>query len=318
MEIKFWGTRGSLAAPNPIAGLRKKLFEAIKASNGKNLDSDEKISTFVEKELPFTVNGRYGNNTSCIQVIGGESYILCDAGTGLRDFALELSAAGQLAHKNHFSIFMSHLHWDHIQGFPFFIPVFIPGNTIDIYSCHSAVEEAFRLQQKAPTFPVPFDSLMADINFHVIETDKEYEVAGVSVKAIEQNHPGKSYGYSFSKDGKKAVYSTDSEHKEDMDNEDYPFIEFFKDADLLAFDAQYTHAEAILAKEDWGHSSNLTGVELASRAGVKTLYLFHHEPTYDDWFLAKIEKDSKAYANIFSESSELNVIMSYDGLKVTL
>src|SRR5262249_23726957 len=152
-----------------------------------------------------------------------------------------------------FHVFMSHLHWDHIMGFPFFLPAYIPGNHIRIYGCHRALEEAFRHQHAAPSFPVDFSRLGAKIEFVLLEPGRVYEVAGLRVRAKRQQHSGDSYGYRFEQGGKAVVYSTDSEHKRDDPGETEAFVEFFKDADVVIFDAMYSLADAYSVKEDWGH-----------------------------------------------------------------
>jgi len=275
---------------------------------------------FIRNELPFCVRETYGGNTSSVEIAGQAEYIICDAGTGLRDFGnqyMKDKMSGQKNLPNVFNIFISHLHWDHIQGFPFFTPAFIPGNRINVYGCHGALEQAFLNQQNEPCFPVPLQSMRADISFHIMEPDKIYEIAGVKVTGIRQHHPGDSYGYCFLKDDKKVVYSTDSEHKEGTQNNNR-FIEFFKNADLLIFDAQYSFLDAVDAKENWGHSSNLLGVELAVRAGVKRLCLFHNEHTFDDAALDHFLEDTRKYLKILDGLSSLEIHLAYDGLTLEI
>ncbi len=147
-------------------------------------------------------------------------------------------------------------------SFPFFTPAYIPGNHIRIYGCHAELAEAFRRQQSAPCFPVEFDRLGASIDFVRLEPGRTYEIAGCLVTAKLQRHTNDSYGYRFEQGGKILVYSTDSEHKLDDDGERREFVGFFRDADFVIFDAMYSLADAISVKEDWGHSSNIVGVEL--------------------------------------------------------
>lgn len=326
MRVHFWGTRGSLPASYTTEVIRKKIFSAIKASSSISLRTDEEIEKFVykglaNKSLPFSAIGSYGSNTSCMEIDGGEEYILCDAGTGLRDFGnhvLRSSAQGVQNKTNVFNIFISHLHWDHIQGFPFFTPAFIPGNRVNIYGFHKELEQAFITQQEYPFFPIPLKLLSADIKFTVLEENRDYEIAGFAVKGIKQNHPGGSYGYRFEKDGKSIVYSTDSEHKEDAYDEEYIFVNFFKDADLLIFDAQYSLLDAISAKENWGHSNNIIAVELSVKADVKHLCIYHNEPTFDDERLDEFLEDTRRYLRIYAETSPLIIDIAYDGMQVEL
>jgi len=326
VRVDFWGTRGSLPASCTSETIRKKIFRAIKASSNLSLRTDEEIEKFVykgliNKSLPFSTIGSYGSNTSCMEIDGGEEYVLCDAGTGLRDFGnyvLKSSAQGGQGKSNVFNIFISHLHWDHIQGFPFFIPAFIPGNHVHIYGFHKELEQAFITQQEYPYFPIRLKAMSADIQFTMLEEEKEYEIAGFTVKGIKQNHPGDSYGYRFEKDGKAIVYSTDSEHKEDAYDEEYSFINFFKEADLLIFDAQYSLLDAISVKENWGHSNNIIAVELSVKANVKHLCIYHNEPTFDDERLDEFLDDTRRYLKIYAETSPLIIDVAFDGMQIEL
>ena len=248
MQIHFWGTRGSLPSSITAGMIEKKIFSALKMSRSHSLDTDEAVMAFVREELPFRVRGSFGGNTACVEIKGHKEYVLCDAGTGLRDFGdafLKSNPPERSAAPSVFHIFISHPHWDHIQGFPFFTPAYIPGNRIHIYGGHDRLEEAFVRQQESPSFPVPFKAMSADIVFHSLTDGQEYGIADLQVKAIRQNHPGDSYGYRFEKDGKSVVYSTDAEHKEDTGAATDRFLSFFSGADLLIFDAQYRFLDAI-------------------------------------------------------------------------
>jgi phosphoribosyl 1,2-cyclic phosphodiesterase len=318
MYINFWGTRGSLPASMTAKQIREKLFRAIRESRSRDLATDDAIRAFIDRELPFAVRGSYGGNTSCVEIGGGQGFVLCDAGTGLRDFGKAFLRSGKGGALAVFHLFLSHLHWDHIQGFPFFTPAYLPGQEIHLYGGHADIEKAFVNQQTAPSFPVPFHALGAEIRFHTLDPEQSYEIAGFAVRMFRQNHPGDSYGYSFIRKGKKIVYSTDMEHRAEAGEEDYPFLDFFRDSDLLIFDAQYSVADAIGPKETWGHSSNLLGVELAVRAGVKRLCLFHSEPTLDDEALDRFLAETREYLRIHFPSSQLRIDLAYDGLEIAL
>jgi len=209
MKVHFWGTRGSLPASVTAETIRAKIFKAIKESQGLSFHDDNAIGQFIESRLPFSIKGGYGTNTSCTEIVGGEDHIICDAGTGLRDLGGYVIQQGP--QKRHtFHIFISHPHWDHIQGFPFFVPAYIPGNTVNIYGCHDYLEESFVIQQNFNNFPVALKAMSSDIRFTLLDPGKPYAIGGFTVKALQQNHPGHSYGYRFEKEGKSIVYSTDS------------------------------------------------------------------------------------------------------------
>lgn len=321
MRVYFWGTRGSLPTSVSSAMIEEKIFRALKISRRYSLSNDDALRDFIRTGLPFDVRNTYGGNTSCVEIGGLEDYVLCDAGTGLRDFSqayMKAAAAGQNDLPRTFHIFISHPHWDHIQGFPFFTPAYIPGYRIHIYGYHKTLETSFIRQQEAPFFPVPLQEMGADITFHVLSPESSYRIAGMDVNGIRQNHPGDSFGYRFEKDARRIVYSTDSEHRKEAGNSDYTFVQFCKQADLLIFDAQYSLLEAIDAKENWGHSNNLVGVELAVRAGVRRLCLFHSEHTCDDTALERILNDTQKYAGIVEASSPLEIHLAYDGLELKI
>ncbi len=321
MQVYFWGTRGSLPASITSGAIETKIFKAIQASRTHPLETDDAIKTFIQNELPFPVRGSYGGNTSCVELRGMEVYVLCDAGTGLRDFGnayMKAKMSGQKNLPDTFHIFISHPHWDHIQGFPFFTPAFLPDHHIHIYGGHDDLERIFIRQQDEPCFPVPLSVMRADIRFHTLEPGSEYDIAGMKVACIRQNHPGDSYGYRFQKDGRIVVYSTDSEHKGSGREEHDRFLAFFSNADLLIFDAQYSFLDAVDTKENWGHSSNLLGVEMAVAAGVRRLCLFHNEHTFDDDALDRFLEDTRAYLKILDGSSRLKIDLAYDGLDIEL
>jgi phosphoribosyl 1,2-cyclic phosphodiesterase len=213
---------------------------------------------------------------------------------------------------------MSHAHWDHIMGLPFFTPAHIPGNRLRIYGGHRELEAALRRQMDPPSFPVPFSCFKAEIEFVHLEPGTRHDIDGMTVTALRQHHGGDSYGYRFEKDGRTIVYSTDSEHKLADTGETARFVEFFRDADLVIFDGMYSLADAISVKADWGHSSNIVGVELCQLAGAAHLCLFHHEPAYDDATIARVLDDTRRLEEITRPGRALRVSAAYDGLEIEL
>ncbi len=321
MQIHFWGTRGSLPSSITAGMIEKKIFSALRKARSYALDTDETIAAFVRDKLPFQVRGSFGGNTACVEIRGHKEYVLCDAGTGLRDFGaafLKSDSREGGAAPSVFHIFISHPHWDHIQGFPFFTPAYIPGNRVHIYGGHDYLQEAFVRQQEGPSFPVPLKAMSADIVFHTLTAGELYSIAGLQVMTIRQNHPGDSYGYRFEKEGKSVVYSTDAEHKEESGTATDQFLSFFNGADLLIFDAQYRFLDAIGVKENWGHSSNLLAVEMAVKAGVKRLCMFHSEHTYDDEALEHFLDETRDYLGIYAPESLLEIYLAYDGMELAL
>ena len=238
MKVRFWGTRGSLPAPVTAAGIREKMIRAFEQAAGKDLQTRDQIETFVDNDLDFATAGTYGGNTSCVEIDdGSDEYILCDLGTGARPFGNNFMASPHPGKKKIFNVFISHLHWDHIMGFPLFTPAYITGHKIIIHGCHQLLERAFRTQHSSPGFPIPFDALGADIEFVALEPGQTYDIGNLTVRPKLQYHEGDSFGHRFEGGGKSVVYSTDSEHRQDLtdeaDKEWNAFIEFFKDADVV-------------------------------------------------------------------------------------
>lgn len=315
--MRFWGTRGSIPVALTAAQVRDKLIAAISGASAQRLDSPEKVAHYVDHELGFAVAGTYGGHTSCVQIdSGGAEHVICDLGTGVRPFGQAMLARFG-AKPQTYHVFLSHVHWDHIMGFPFFTPAYIPGNRIVIHGCHDNLELALRRQQDPPSFPVDFSHLHATIEFNRLEPGQSYQIAGLRVTPKLQRHSGDSYGYRFEQHGKAVVYTTDSEHVLDDLAESEAFVEFFRDADLVIFDAMYALADAISVKADWGHSSNIVGVELCQRAGAKCFCMFHHEPAYDDTTIATVLAETRRFEEITRSGRPLQVIAAYDGLELS-
>jgi phosphoribosyl 1,2-cyclic phosphodiesterase len=318
MQVTFWGTRGSLPTPLNARAVHRKLVNALVKGAGKGLDTPDKAEAFCRNELSFAESSTFGGNSSCVQVdTGGAEYLICDMGSGARELALAALGRHGPGKPQIYNVLMSHVHWDHIMGFPFFVPAFIPGNIIRFHSCHPKVEEAIRGQNHAPCFPVEYTALGAKIEFITLEPEKPYEISGATVTGMLQLHGNDSYGYRIEKDGKAVIYTTDSEHKPEDADEMHRAAGFFRDADLVIFDSMYSLAESISVKEDWGHSSNILGVELCHMAGAKQLALFHHEPVYDDERIEAILAETIRFEEITRPGDlALKVCTAYDGLVV--
>ena len=317
-RVRFWGTRGSLPVALTTEGVRAKLKAALRSARGQALASDEAISRYVD-ELPFDVGGTFGGHTSCVELENGSGeYVVCDLGSGLRPFGQAALARHGPGVPQTYHLFVSHLHWDHIMGLPFFGPAYIPGNRLFFYGAHRELEMALRRQMEPPSFPVSFSEFNATIEFIHLEPDMTHDVAGMQVTVKRQHHAGDSYGYRFERGGRSVVYSTDSEHTFEDPTESASFATFFRDADLVIFDAMYSLAEAISVKADWGHSSNIVGVELCQVAQARHLCLFHHEPALDDTALLKMLEETRRYEEITRMGSGVQVSAAYDGLVLTL
>ena len=318
MRVHFWGTRGSLPVAAKADVVRAKVVRSLIAASGQVFSDEQSAQKFVDETLDFATRGTYGGATSCVEIEGGDgSFIICDMGSGLREFGLSAAARCAAGHPKVYNFFLSHLHWDHIMGFPFFVAAFDPEAIITIYSGHGDAEIALRRQQEEISFPVPFDWLRAKIRFVTLEPGVSHPIAGLQVDVIRQYHSHDSYGFRFSDAKKSIIYSTDSEHRTDNMDAETEFEAFFKDANLVICDTMYSLAESVTMKEDWGHSSNIVAVDLCHGAAAKKLVLFHHEPAYSDEDIQRMHVETLRYEELTRDTRpQLAVACAYDGLEL--
>ena len=256
MKVKFWGTRGSIPSPEP---------------------------DFM----------KYGGDTSCVSLHSSDTIIILDAGTGIRKLGASLIKDPDFNGKAY--IFLSHSHWDHIQGFPFFQPAFIPGNEFYIHGAFKAdqrLQGALKGQMGSIYFPVSMNDLPSSLKF--IELIEEDIIAGnFSVRSRALNHPGGCFGYRVSDGTTTVAYCTDTEPVENGVNE--KVIELAKGADLLIYDAQFTPEEYGTNRKGWGHSTWQDAIKAAHEANVKKLVLFHHDPYHCDNIIDQIVKEARVF-----------------------
>ena len=247
---------------------------------------------------PDTVE--FGGNTSCIEVRCGGQLLIFDGGTGLRLLGNKL--VREMPIEAH--VFFSHVHWDHIQGFPFFGPAFVKGNVIHLYgglNVSRTLEETLAGQMDFPSFPVHLTEMGAKMTFRDLYEGEPVQIGDAIVTNARGNHPNGVYAYRVDFEGKSVVYATDTEHYSIVD----PKLQrLCKDVDVLIYDAMYTPEEysgevGFGAKTGWGHSTFVEAVSLAKAAGVKQLVLHHHDPGQND--AAVREKERRCQA-IFANS----------------
>jgi phosphoribosyl 1,2-cyclic phosphodiesterase len=315
MNIHFWGVRGSIATPLTNSELISKIGAALRITTELGLTNLSEVSELV-KVLPPQVTSTVGGDTACVEVRTGGELLILDAGTGMRALGLDLirrySPNSINAH-----ILLSHTHWDHICGFPFFAPANVPGNKITFYGAHAMLESRLRRQQESEYFPVSLDAMAADIQFVQLEKYARFNIGDVSIATFPLNHPGGCFAYRVSHNGKTLVYATDSEYQDLTQSAMKAYFEFLRGADVLIFDAQYTMIESV-DKENWGHSTAFVGIDIALEAGVKHLVFTHHEPTYDDEKLWKVLQESERYLELQQADRQLTLHMAYEGLVMEL
>lgn len=269
MKIRFWGVRGSIATPGPS-----------------------------------TV--KYGGNTTCIEITtDNNDLIILDAGTGIHPLGLKLLKQSPV--KAH--IFITHTHWDHIQGLPFFSPLFISENEINIYGgldpiTNEGIERALGVQLQYSYFPIREAELNARIKYSTIKPRESVSIGDAKITPIILNHPVLNFGYRIDCDGQSIFFTGDyepisniyqpgdaeyEEHQLSIDQKQREILSAMQDVDALIIDSSYT-TEEYADKRGWGHGTYSSGLELASKANVKQLFFTHHEPTRTDEQLEYIYK----------------------------
>jgi len=245
-----------------------------------------------------------------VEIMAGDTRLICDAGTGMRRLGESLVQAGP----SEMTLLLSHLHWDHIQGLPFFLPAYVPGNRIAVIgrpTAQMSLREALEDQMKAPHFPVRFADLGAEVGFHHVAPGQNTHVGGAIVRCAAGNHPGGVMAYRIDYGGSSVVYATDTEHYSCVDP---ALLELARGADVLIYDAQYTPEEYAgrvgRSKVGWGHSTWEAAATLAEEADVGELVLFHHDPQRTDEGVAALENLSRARFR--------NTIAAREGMTLTL
>ena len=296
LRVKFWGVRGSIACPGPATS-------------------------------------RFGGNTSCVEILGANDTIILDAGTGIRELGHTLTARKKPLRVH---LLLTHTHWDHIQGFPFFSPIYTPGNEIFVYgprALEKSLRDAVLFQMQYAYFPVRGVELQARVEFRELD-EESFRIDNVEIRTKTMNHPIRVLAYRFS-DGKKVgVYTGDNEpyydvlvdranrldtgihrRSEFVKECNRRVVEFVHGSDLLIADAQYTDEE-YRTKRGWGHSSMTTALTLARDAAAKKVVLFHHEPTHTDKDMDAFHHEAVGRARKLDK--KLKVVTAKEGSVVAL
>lgn len=285
MKVQFWGVRGSIPTPSPD-----------------------------------TV--RFGGNTSCVSADLGENLIIFDAGTGIRPLG---AAVLQRPTKPKMDMFLSHVHWDHIQGFPFFGPGYVPGFRIDVHGrgkADNTLGQILAGQMEGPNFPVSLNQLGAEFTYSDLRPGQSVDIVSPSGETVARldcvngHHPNGVLVYRLNdlRARKSMVYATDTEHHgKGMDPN---IAKLAHEADLLIYDGMYTPEEYETKYKGWGHSTWEKGFEIAKHAGVKRYVVFHHDPNHGDDFLERYEGEVRGKCRELSPG--MKVDFAREGMVVDL
>lgn len=319
MLIRLWGVRGSIPAPLTSDDVRAKILEVLKRAKPEHLADEDSRARFVDG-LPLSIAGTYGGNTACVELRfdegGTERVLAIDAGTGLRGLGARL-AGERGADGGEVDILYTHTHWDHMQGLPFFAPCYNPRSLVRLHSPARDFRARIEGQQLPQYFPITVAEYPARIELFQLEPDRTSTVAGLRVANMRMYHPNSSFSYAIERDGKKFVFCTDAEFFRKDENYVERALDFFRGADLLVMDTQYTANES-MRKVEWGHSSMEMAIDMAVEAGVKRLVTFHHDPTYPDAVLETNFNAALQYQREHYPDVELILNLGYEGLEISL
>ena len=310
MRVNLWGVRGSLATPMSSAQVRDKARALLAEATPADLASPATIEAFLDRSAH---SWTYGGNTSCVEVmLPGQTCIL-DAGTGLRALSGLLMSDGRGADSQHrLDVFFTHFHWDHICGFPFFGPIYIPGREVAVWSGRSDASELLANQMSGAHFPVKWDGLKSRIPCQQLPEAVTTTVGGATVRILPLIHPDKAYGYRIDHGGRSLCYLTDTEVSKSPHRLAETYAAFVEGADVVIVDAMY----GFLDYHDhinFGHSTIFNFIDFFREADIGELVIFHHDPLASDSAVTRLRADAERYKQLIAPHARWTLSAAREG-----
>lgn len=269
--------------------------------------------------------GGYGAATTCVEIQSPKTQLIIDGGSGLRSLSEKIMSGTTGRSKGPFHIFMTHFHWDHVIGLPFFTPHFIPGCEVHYYAVQPELENVIRGIFRQPYFPVPFEALKSKVVFHVIEPRKPFKVGDLTMTPYKLDHPDPCWGLKVTNGDKTYAHCVDTEGTRVTREELAEDLPLYQNVDLMYFDAQYTLPE-LAEKANWGHSAAQVGLDIAIREGVKSVLFAHHDPGARVEQILELKRQTREYyesrEHFAAQGQEKSFDIPWDfvheGLEITL
>lgn len=324
LTIKYWGVRGSLpSAPTPnewlqhIDGVFRNYFAA-------GFRDPQGVTQFLNSQ-PLNQIAGYGAATTSVEVKSNKTQLIIDGGSGIRHLSDNIMRGQTGRIKGPYHIFMTHFHWDHVIGLPFFTPHFVPGIHIHYYAVQKDLEKLIRGVFQKPYFPVSFEQLQSKIFFHVLEPRKPLKIDDITVTPYQLDHPDDCWGFRIESGGKSYSHCVDSECTRVTKEELGPDLPLYHNSDLMYFDAQYTLPE-LAEKANWGHSAAQVGLDIAFRESIKKVIFAHHDPGASIAQVQELKRQTQEYYNWRSLQAknngeqlfEVKWDFAFEGLEINL
>ncbi len=323
-KITYWGVRGSL----PSSGSPQQNLEEIREIMTKFFASGYREATQIKEFLshqPLPKVGGFGTATTCVEIESQRNRIIIDGGSGLRALGEKVMLGPCGKGQGVVHIFLTHFHWDHLLGIPFFTPLFLSGNQINFYAVQPDLEELVRGKFRRPYFPVAFESLPSKINFHYLPPRKPFFLDDFRITPYQLDHPDPCWGFKVEVEGRAYAHCVDTEGTRVSREDLGPDLPLYQGIDLMYYDAQYTLPE-LAEKANWGHSAAQLGLDLAFREGIKRVVFAHHDPGASTAQLYTLIHETQDYYEwkLSSAKSNQNTIpkvewqFAHEGLQIIL
>lgn len=321
MKVKYWGVRGSLpSSPSPTEW-HSHIAQVIKDFLAEGLGSPSEVNDFLNRrEIPAVAG--YGVATTCVEITTARGHLIVDGGSGIKNLSDQIMQGRTGRAKGPFHIFMTHFHWDHVIGLPFFVPHFIPGTEVHYYAVQPELEKLIKGIFAKPYFPVPFSSLNSKIYFHVLEPRKPFVIDDMTITPYQLDHPDPCWGLRVESQGKTYAHCVDTEGTRITREELGPDLPLYQGIDLMYFDAQYTLPE-LAEKANWGHSAAQVGLEIAIREKTGRILFAHHDPGARIEHVQELKLQASEYVDAKKSLSDSDLHIpeydfAYEGMEIEL
>ncbi len=291
------------AAPTPeqwVTDIEKILHEFLDSG----YSSKSHVNKFIKEHSRPSLGG-FGSHTTCVEIKSKNSQIIIDGGSGLRNLGMDMMNGPAGKGKGEVHIFMTHFHWDHLLGIPFFAPHFIKGNTINYYAVQPDLPDIIKLKFRKPMFPVAYEALPVKTVFNILEPRKTIRIGDFAITPYQLDHPDPCWGFKVEKDDLVYAHCVDTEGTRVTPEALGPDLPLYQGVDVMYYDAQYTLPE-LAEKINWGHSAAQIGLDLAFREKIKYVVFAHHDPGHNTSQIYELKDQTKEYYDWKVSAAEAN------------